>query len=95
MFDKDSRYAKLPIKEFVDPAGRRISYVARRIIRPPEAAVASIGVQPGDRLDLLAERAYGEPRQFWRVADANPGSDHTALTEPVGRRLALNQIKPE
>lgn len=95
MFDKDSRYAKLPLKEFVDPAGRRISYVARRIIRPPDTAVASIKVQPGDRLDLLAERAYGEPRQFWRVADANPTADHTTLTRPIGRRLALNQIKPE
>ncbi len=95
MFDKDSRYAKLPLKNFIDPAGRTVTYVARRIIRPPEAAVASIKVQPGDRLDLVADRAYGEPRQFWRVADANPSPDHTTLTQPAGRRLRLNQIKPE
>ncbi|MCQ0091216.1 hypothetical protein [Roseovarius sp. M141] len=95
MFDKDSRYAKLPLREFIDPAGRSVAYVARRIIRSPEAPVASIKVQSGDRLDLIADRAYGEPRQFWRVADANPNADHTTLTEPPGRRLALNQIKPE
>ncbi len=95
MFDKDSRYAKLPLKEYTDAAGRKISYAARRIIRPPDMPVASIKVQAGDRLDLIAERAYGEPRQFWRVADANPSADHTTLTEPIGRRLILNQIKPE
>lgn len=95
MFDKDSRYAKLALKEYTDDAGRKISYVARRIIRPPETPVASIKVQPGDRLDLIADRAYGDPRQFWRVADANPTADHTTLTRPIGRRLALNQIKPE
>ena len=95
MFDKDSRYAKLPLREYTDAAGRKISYVARRIIRPAESPVASIKVQPGDRLDLLAGRAYGEPRQFWRIADANPTADHTTLTEPIGRRLALSQIKPE
>ena len=33
MFKDNSRYAKLPLKEFTDPAGRTISYVARRIIR--------------------------------------------------------------
>ena len=95
MFDNDSRYAKLPIKTFIDPAGRSVSYVARRIIPEPEAPVAGIKVQPGDRLDLIADRAYGEPRQFWRVADANPSADHAMLTRPVGRRLRLNQIKPE
>jgi len=95
MFDEDSRYAKLPLKNHVDPAGRTVTYVARRIIRPPDAPVASIKVQPGDRLDLIADRAYGEPRQVWRVADANPTADHTTLTRRVGRRLALNQIKPE
>ena len=95
MFDKDSRYAKLPVREFTDPAGRTIAHVARRIIRAPEAPVASIRVEAGDRLDLIADRAYGEPRQFWRIADANPTADHTTLTRPAGRRLRLNQIKPE
>ncbi len=95
MFAKDSRYAKLPKKEFTDPAGRRVIYVARRIIPVPDTPVAGIKVQAGDRLDLVAGRAYGEPTQFWRVADANPNADHTTLTQPIGRRLALNQIKPE
>ncbi|MEE4109130.1 MAG: hypothetical protein V2I24_07280 [Halieaceae bacterium] len=95
MFDKDSRYARLPLREYVDAAGRKISYVSRRIIPEPEGTIASIKVQPGDRLDLLADRAYGEPRQFWRVADANPSADHSTLVRPIGRRLGLKQIKPE
>jgi len=95
MFDPDSRYAKRPLKQTTDAAGRTVSYVARRIIREGPGPVAELAVQPGDRLDLIANRAYGEPRLFWRVADANPVPDPDALDRPAGRRLKINQIDPE
>ncbi len=96
MFDKDSRYAKLPVKVFTDAAGRQIPYVARRIISPPRPPVAQARVQPGDRLDLIAHRAVGVADQFWRIADANPTPDElTSLTAPPGRKLNLNLIEPE
>jgi hypothetical protein len=32
-------------------------------------------VTPGDRLDLLANRVYGDPLAFWRICDANDALD--------------------
>lgn len=96
MFDKDSRYAKLPVKTFIDPAGREVAYVARRIIPQGKTPIAQVKTQPGDRLDLIANRAVGAPTQFWRVADANPTPDDLpTLAEHAGRRLNLTLIDPE
>ena len=46
------------------------------IINPPSKAV-SMGVsiyswQLGDQIDYLANSAYGDETQWWRIADANP-----------------------
>ena len=96
MFDKDSRYAKLPVKTLIDPAGREVAYVARRIIPQGKTPIAQVKTQPGDRLDLIANRAVGAPTQFWRVADANPTPDDLpTLADPAGRRLNLTLIDPE
>ncbi|WP_341368403.1 hypothetical protein [Yoonia sp. BS5-3] len=96
MFDKDSRYANLPLKTFTDAAGRDIAYVARRIIPQGKTPIAQVKTQPGDRLDLIAHRAIGAAPQFWRIADANPTPDElSTLTEPAGRKLNLTLIDPE
>jgi nucleoid-associated protein YgaU len=29
-------------------------------------------VEAGDRWDTLAQRFYGDPQQWWRLADMNP-----------------------
>jgi hypothetical protein len=44
-------------------------------------------VAPGDRLDLVAARLLGDPHQYWRIADANPGG-LDGLEDP-GRDLRL------
>ena len=36
MFNDTSRYAKLPLKVRVQPDGREVSYVARRMLPPPK-----------------------------------------------------------
>ena len=92
MIDRDSRYAKLPVLHLTNAAGREIAYIARRIIpdAPPRIA-ARITVQDGDRLDLIAHRAYGDARQSWRVMDANPDPDPLELADAPGRRLNLTQ----
>ena len=96
MFDKDSRYARLPLKTFTDASGREIPYVSRRIIPQGKPPVAQVRVQPGDRLDLVAQRAIGAAPQFWRSVDANPTPDElTTLTATPGRRLNLTLIDPE
>lgn len=94
MFDRDSRYAKREIKTYVDVHGREIVYVKRRFI-PKREAVAELPVQPGDRLGIMAHRAYGDPRQFWRIADANIDSEPSTLTDTPGRRLKLYRVEPE
>ena len=93
MFDPDSRHAKLPLKERTDAAGNAIRIVARRIIPDDRTPLAEVRVQSGDRLDLIAHRAYGDARLFWRIADANPVPDHETLDDEAGRLLKLNQIE--
>jgi hypothetical protein len=97
MFDETSRYARLKIKTWVFADGREAPYVERRIIPRPESLeiAARARVRPGDRLDLVAERAYADGRAFWRIADANPTLDPETLTDMVGRLLAVPMIKPE
>ena len=91
MFDHDSRYAKAPVKTLTNDQGREVAYVGRRII--PEAAriIAQTPVQDGDRIDLVANRAYADARQSWRVMDANPDPDPLTLADTPGRRLNLSQ----
>lgn len=80
MFDRDSRYAKLPVKQTTDAQGRTVAYVGRRIV-PDRTPAAEVTVQPGDRLDLLANRVYGDPRQNWRIRDANPDPSMDVLPD--------------
>ena len=91
MIDRDSRYAKTPILGLTDASGREIAYLGARIIPDTPRIAARIAVQDGDRLDLIAHRAYGDARQSWRVMDANPDPEPLALADVPGRRLNLTQ----
>ena len=91
MIDRESRYAKTPILGLTDASGREIAYVGARIIPDTPRIAARIAVQDGDRLDLIAHRAYGDARQSWRVMDANPDPEPLALADDPGRRLNLTQ----
>lgn len=95
MFDDTSRYAKLPIKTWVDVHGREHAYVARRIIPTAQQIVAQATVHAGERIDLLATRAYGDPRTFWRIGDVNPNRDPDRLTDVPGRKLNIATIQAE
>lgn len=95
MFDRSSRYANRPIKTYIDADGREISYVARRKIPENQSIIAEIRVQDGDRLDLVAERAYGDARLFWRVMDANPDPDPLTLADtPRPTEGAIPEVTP-
>ena len=91
MIDRDSRYAKCRVLRRLDPSGREIAWLDRRIIRDPSRVVAHSRVEDGDRLDLVANRAYGDARQSWRVMDANPDPEPLALADRPGRMLRLAQ----
>lgn len=95
MFEDGSRYAKLPIKTWTDADGREQAYVSRRIIPQNETIAGEAKVEEGDRLDLIANRAYGDPRAFWRLADANPDREPETLADDPGRRLKVALVRPE
>lgn len=91
MFDPNSRYHTLPVATFVAPDGTTRAYVTRRFL-PQGSAIPVLGevvTTEGERLDLLAARALGDPEQFWRVCDANDAMDPAALVAEPGRRVTI------
>jgi len=69
----------------------QIAYQRRRFI-PQDAADPSftdITVSTNDRLDLIAYRIYGDPEQWWRLADANNAMDPYDLVSTPGRTLRV------
>jgi hypothetical protein len=95
MFGPTSRYANLPVQIYVE-GDREIAYVTRRFV-PPQQALRPLGritVRSGDRPDHLAATAYGDPTQFWRIADANAVEKPAQMTEAIGRKLILPAVTP-
>jgi hypothetical protein len=92
-----SRYSGVPTAVHVAEDGTETVYLRRRPVPQPEA-LATLGwerVPDGDRVDLLAARAVGDPAAFWRLADAALVMDVSELEQP-GRavRVALPQGFP-
>jgi len=77
MFDHMSRYYPLATASLSTPDGNVVTYVTRRFL--PQGATLplmfEVAVMPGDRIDLLANRVYGDPLAFWRICDANDAMD--------------------
>ena len=77
MFDYTSRYYKLPTATLTAPNGSVTAYARRRFL--PQGRLLPLmleaAVAPGERLDLLANRVYGDPLAFWRICDANDAMD--------------------
>ena len=92
MFDQASRYRGAAVETYTDQSGRTLPWVTLRI-PPPPGPVTGYLVRPGDRADLLAFRAYGDPSLWWRICDANPdiGSVPEQLTAVPGTLLDLPQ----
>jgi hypothetical protein len=99
MFDPTSRYAHLPVMRHraagTEP-DEAVAYVGRRFIPGADEhqPVAALVVRASDRVDHLATTAYGEPTQFWRLADANGVRRPDELTEEVGRTVVVPAIGP-
>ncbi len=93
MFDQTSRYANLPVLKLTAPDGRETAYVARRFLPDPATLgeMMTVRVTDSDRLDLIAYRTLGDPRLFWRIADANRAMDPQDLTADIGRKLRIPQ----
>lgn len=93
-----SRYASVGTTTLTTASGTTIVYLERRFV-PQPGSLTQVGVHtvvPGDRLDLIASTAIGDPSQWWQVADANRAMWPEDLTASTGAvlRITLPQGVP-
>ena len=90
MFFRGSRYEPVAETSLTTKDGRTVRYKRMRFI-PPNAAPGRtfVAAQAGDRPDLLAYRAIGDPEQFWRLCDLNLMQRPVDLTAVAGRAVAV------
>jgi hypothetical protein len=90
MFFRGSRYENIPEASLAAKDGRSIRYKRMRFI-PKSATPARLfaKVELGDRPDLVAFRAIGDPEQFWRLCDLNLTRRPVDLTAVPGSRIAI------
>jgi hypothetical protein len=91
-FGPNSRYYRVPLGRYTRaPGDPGVPYLLRRFI-PQRRDIPLAGehlVQSGERPDLLAAQALGDPELYWRVADANAVTDPFELTDDAGRRIVI------
>jgi hypothetical protein len=91
-YPRSSRYAGIGIGVHTMPDGTEVRYAKRRLLPPlgeaTEGAVAHT-VSSGERPDQLGQRYFGDPGQWWRIADANPVLDPRELTDEPGAETAV------
>lgn len=90
-FAPNSRYHGIDLAEWKSPDGRSLRYVGRRLIAAPTQAEEQreYEVKGGDRMDILAAAATGDPERFWQIADLNPTLHPEELTDQEGRILLI------
>lgn len=91
MFEPDSRYYAIETAELTLPDGRKLAYKRRRFLPQGKSMelLVEVSVTEGDRLDLITARSLGDPKQFWRIADANDSIHPQQLTAENGRSLRV------
>jgi len=88
MFFRGSRYERVAEVEIVDRRGRLVRYKRLRLVPEVDGLQAEV-VREGDRPDLVAHRALGDPEQFWRLCDVNREMRPSDLTDGPGRLLLV------
>ncbi|WP_328503829.1 hypothetical protein OG828_38900 [Streptomyces sp. NBC_00457] len=85
-YPRSSRYHDAEIGVHVTEDGTEVRYTKRRLLPPLDAQeTEEHTVRDGERPDLLAQRYFGDPGQWWQIADANPALDPRELTDEAGR----------
>jgi hypothetical protein len=79
MFLENSRYFSVKTIEAKAGGGRKVKAVMLR--RLPFVMGTPTVVQGNARLDVLAQRHYGDPTKFWHIADANTELEANCLVE--------------
>ncbi|MFD3911595.1 hypothetical protein [Streptomyces sp. NPDC058603] len=91
-YPRGSRYHDAEIGVHVQPDGTEVRYTKRRLLPPLPTAgdgVAPHTVSGGERPDHLGQRYFGDPGQWWQIADANPVLDPRELTDEPGRVIGI------
>lgn len=85
-----SRYANVGQAVWTAHDGSQVPYLLRRLLpaRGTLATVALHQVQPGERIDTIANSALGDPTLYWMLGDANLAARPTQLAQP-GRVLVI------
>ncbi|MEU6082229.1 hypothetical protein [Streptomyces sp. NPDC047108] len=93
-YPRTSRYHDAEIGVHTQPDGTEVRYTKRRLLPPidqvaAEDDTATHTVSAGERPDHLGQRWFGDPAQWWRIADANPVLDPEELTDEPGRHIGI------
>lgn len=88
MFFRGSRYEHVAEASIAAADGRTVRYKRMRFI-PATTAARSYVVRQGERPDLAAYAALGDPEQFWRLCDVNLEQRPAQLTGVTGRRIGV------
>lgn len=89
MFSHNSRYYHVANAKCELVGGRTIVYKQRRFLprTSTDTCFGLVRVRPGDRPDLIAGRALGDPLLHWRLADANNVLSPNQLSTTAGAEL--------
>lgn len=91
---EDSRYEVEPITPVMGSDGVFRATITP-LLGPTELGDYTVHrVVAGDRLDTLAENAYGDAEFWWRIADANPQLEYPDTLVP-GQLLAIPVLTTE
>lgn len=72
MITAQSRYVNSTVALVDSPTKGTVLTVMPRTAETKVIAYTSIYLQDNDRLDLIAQRVYGDGSLWWKIADANP-----------------------
>ncbi|MGH3310057.1 MAG: LysM peptidoglycan-binding domain-containing protein [Streptomyces sp.] len=92
-YPRTSRYHDAEIGVHRAADGTEVRYIKRRLLPPLGEAdgddTARHIVSSGERPDHLAQRYFGDPAQWWQIADANPVLDPRELTAEPGQEIEI------
>ncbi|SFS96500.1 hypothetical protein [Saccharopolyspora flava] len=88
-YPRTSRYHDAEVAVHRRPDGSEVRYVKRRLIPKNDDSTSPHVVAEGERPDHLGQRYFGDPGQWWRIADANPVLDPRELTDEPGKVIGV------
>ena len=88
MFLRNSRYVNQKAVRAKARDGREVEAVTLRQLASPPGAIPH-EVRGHDKLDMMADRRYGDGTMFWHIADANTELQANELVRVAGRVVRI------